>query len=355
MKRYSVIMAGGGGTRFWPLSRQASPKQILNLSGNDVMINETINRINPLVPYHQTLIVTNQVQEEIMQEVLIKAIPKKNILLEPLGRNTAPCIGYAAMVLRKRDQDALMCVLPSDHFIKNESEFVKVLEKCFGLAESTNNLITIGIKPTFPCTGYGYIHMGKEIDSNVYEVEEFVEKPNIQKAREYLESGKFLWNSGMFVWKVSTILDNIKRFLPKLYDKLLELEPYIDTEEEAKALDDIYPQMQSISIDYGIMERSNEVLVIPGDFGWNDVGSWDSLGSIYEADERGNIIIGDHVHIDTTHTIAYGKEHLIAALGVDNLIIVHTPDATLVCPKDRAQDVKRIVDELKSKNRSELL
>lgn len=355
MKRFAVIMAGGGGTRFWPLSRQASPKQILNLTGKDVMINETINRVNPLVPYNQTLIVTNQVQEEIMKEVVIKDILKENILLEPMGRNTAPCIGYAAMVLKKREKDALMCVLPSDHYIKNEPEFVKILDKCFNLAESTDSLITIGIKPTFPCTGYGYIHMDKEVGSSVYEVEEFVEKPNIQKARQYLESGKFLWNSGMFVWKASTILNNIERFLPKLYDRLVELEKYIDTEDEPRVLKELYPKMPSISIDYGIMERSNDVLVVPGDFGWNDVGSWDSLGSIYEPDENGNIIIGEHVNIDTTHTTIYGKEHLVATLGVDNLIIVHTPDATLVCPKDRAQDVKKIVDELKSKNKKELL
>lgn len=355
MKKYGVIMAGGGGTRFWPLSRKASPKQILNLSGNDVMINETIHRIHPIIPYSQTIIVTNEVQEEIMKKVLIKDIPNKNILLEPMGRNTAPCIGYAAMVLRKREKDALMCVLPSDHYIKKEPEYLKVLNKCFSLAESTNSLVTIGIRPSFPCTGYGYIHMGKKVENNVYEVQEFVEKPDMQKAREYLKNGKYLWNSGMFIWKVSAILDNIRRFLPKLYDKLLELEEYINSEKEIEMLKVIYPQLQNISIDYGIMERSNEVLVVPGDFSWNDVGNWDSLGSVFEPDERGNIIIGDNINMDTTNTLIYGKDHLIATLGVDNLIIVNTPDATLVCPKDRAQEVKKIVDELIKRNKNDLL
>ena len=183
--------------------------------------------------------------------------------------------------------------------------------------------------------------MGSEKEKNVYEVKEFVEKPNLQKAEEYLASGNYLWNSGMFIWKVSTILDNIKRFLPKLYDSLLELERYIDTEEEPQMLELIYPKLQSISIDYGIMERSDNVLVIPGDFSWNDVGSWDSLGSIYEADENDNIIIGESINIDTTNTLIYSKDHLIASIGLDNLIIVHTPDATLVCSKDRAQEVKK--------------
>ena len=273
MKKYGVIMAGGGGARFWPLSRKVSPKQILNLSGKDVMINETINRINPIIPYSQTIIVTNKLQEKIIKEVIVKDLSHKNILLEPIGRNTAPCIGYAAMLLRKRVKDAVMCVFPSDHYIKKEDEFLKILDKAIKLAEKTDSLITIGIKPTFPCTGYGYIHMGSEKEKNVYEVKEFVEKPNLQKAEEYLASGNYLWNSGMFIWKVSTILDNIKRFLPKLYDSLLELERYIDTEEEPQMLELIYPKLQSISIDYGIMERSDNVLVIPGDFSWNDVGS----------------------------------------------------------------------------------
>lgn len=357
MKRYCVIMAGGGGTRFWPVSRQTNPKQILNLTGNDVMINETIQRLDGVVPYEQVMIVTNAAQEEVLKKVVTTHMDHNNILLEPVGRNTAPCIGYAAAAIAKREGDALMCVLPSDHYMKDEPEFKKILDKALGVAEDSDKLVTIGIKPTFPCTGYGYIHFGKEDGqgTGVYEVAGFVEKPNHEKAQQYVNSGAYLWNSGMFIWKVSTILDSFKRFLPRLYSKLVELQEYIGTDEEAAAIKRLYPEMESISIDYGIMERSTDVLVIPGEFGWNDVGSWDALESVYEKDEKGNIRIGEHIDIHTTNSILYGKEHLIAAIGVDDMIIVHTEDATLICPKNRAQDVKFVVDKLKELGRMDLL
>jgi mannose-1-phosphate guanylyltransferase len=348
-------MAGGGGTRFWPLSRQKSPKQLLNLSGKDALINETIQRIKPLIPNQQVMIVTNEIQYDILEKIVPKDIKCENILIEPQGRNTAPCIGYAALVLKKREQDAIMCVLPSDHHIKDREVFEKTLGYACEIAEETDHLVTIGIQPTFPSTGYGYIKYGREKYKNAYNVDRFVEKPTKQKAKEYIDSGQYLWNSGMFVWKVSAILNNFERFLPKLYEKLMELEPFIDTEKEKEIMKIVYPQMQSISIDYGIMERSNEVLVIPGAFGWNDVGSWDNLKVFYEENNNGNIVVGDHVVLETTDSIVYGNDHLITMIGVSNLIIVHTEDTTLVCPRERAQDVKKIVEILKAMNRDDVL
>lgn len=356
MNRYSVIMAGGGGTRFWPLSRQSTPKQVLNISGNDVMINETIKRCESIIPFENSFIVTNQIQEKLIKEVLLEYVPHENILVEPAARNTAPCIIYAALKLMKKYGDGVMCVFPSDHYITNGNEFTRILEKAVILAEKTDRLITIGIKPSFPSTGYGYINFNKQpYGEEVYEVLEFVEKPNFEKAKQYVASGNYLWNSGMFVWKTSVIIENFKRFLPRIYERIEKFVEFIGTDKEKEVLEQIYPRLQNISIDYGIMERSNDVLVIPGDFGWNDVGSWDALGAIFPPDDNGNIVRADFIGIDTKDCIVYGTGRLIATVGIENMIVVNTDDALLVCPKDKAQDVKKIVDRLKEEKREEYL
>lgn len=358
MNLYSVIMAGGAGTRFWPASRKMSPKQILNLTGNDVLINETINRMEGVVPAENILVVTNVNQRGTLENVIDKRIDGSNILYEPVSRNTAPCIGYAAAVIagRNKDQDAIMCVFPADHYCKDEEAFKATFRKACLLAEKEDKLVTIGITPTFPCTGYGYIHFGDmHCSTPSYIVKNFVEKPDLDIARQYVDSGRYLWNSGMFIWRVSTILKNFERFMPRLYDMLMELTDYVGTPEEKSALERIYPDMESISIDYGIMERSMDVLVIPGDFGWSDMGSWDALESVYEKDEKGNIFVGNHVASYTKNSILYGEGHLIATIGLENMIVVHTEDATLVCPKENAQDVKHIVDVLNKMGRTDLL
>ncbi|WP_213974358.1 mannose-1-phosphate guanylyltransferase [Tepidanaerobacter acetatoxydans] len=357
---YGVIMAGGGGTRFWPLSRANTPKQFLNITGEDTMINDTIKRIKSIVPTDKIIIVTNKIQKKMLSKVIQEDIPEANVLTEPVGRNTAACIGYAAMVIKKRCGDAVMGVFPSDHYIKDADEFQRVLSAAYSIAENTEKLVTIGINPTFPSTGYGYIKYDREQSipaesKTAYEVVDFVEKPNLARAKEYLKSGNYLWNSGMFAWKASVILENFERFLPKLYRGLLELEPFIDTPKEKTVVEEVYPALQSISIDYGIMERSDEVVVIPGDFGWNDVGSWDSLGEVFPLDENGNITRGDFIAIDTRNSIIYSNSRLVAAVGLENMIVVETNDALLVCPKEKAQDVKKVVEQLKEMGRNELL
>ncbi len=357
---YGVIMAGGGGTRFWPLSRANTPKQFLNITGEDTMINDTIKRIKSIVPTDKIIIVTNKIQKKMLSKVIQEDIPEANVLTEPVGRNTAACIGYAAMVIKKRCGDAVMGVFPSDHYIKDADEFQRVLSAAYSIAENTEKLVTIGINPTFPSTGYGYIKYDRErsipAESKIaYEVVDFVEKPNLARAKEYLKNGNYLWNSGMFAWKASVILENFERFLPKLYRGLLELEQFIDTPKEKTVVEEVYPALQSISIDYGIMERSDEVVVIPGDFGWNDVGSWDSLGEVFPLDENGNITRGDFIAIDTRNSIIYSNSRLVAAVGLENMIVVETNDALLVCPKEKAQDVKKVVEQLKEMGRNELL
>lgn len=360
MKIYGVIMAGGGGTRFWPLSRATAPKQFLNITGEDSMINDTIKRIKDIIPPERILIVTNKVQEKMLNKVIQEDIPKENVLIEPVGRNTAACIAYAAIVIKKRYGDSVIGVFPSDHYIKNVDEFQRVLRSACSIAENTEKLVTMGIEPTYPSTGYGYIKYDREKfipagNKTAYEAIEFVEKPNVPKAKTYLDSGNYLWNSGMFVWKTSVILKNFKRFLPRIYRNIEKLEPFIDTPNEKKAVGDIYPILQSISIDYGVMERSDEVVVIPGDFGWNDVGCWDSLGSVFPPDENGNITKGDFVDIETRNSIIYSNSRFVAAVGLENMIVVETSDALLVCPKEKAQDVKKVVEHLNKMGRKELL
>ncbi|MCL5070242.1 MAG: mannose-1-phosphate guanylyltransferase, partial [Actinobacteria bacterium] len=249
MNRFAVIMAGGGGTRFWPLSRQSMPKQLINLSGNDVMINETIIRNCSIIPEGNVYIVTTKNQESTLKKVLSKKIINGNILLEPVARNTAACIGYAAKVIHKRHGDGIICVFPSDHCIGDSGSYVKTLEMACELAEKEDKIITIGIKPTYPATGYGYIkHAHREISKNVYTVDRFIEKPDLEKAKRYLQEGGYLWNSGIFIWKTSIILENFKRFLPKLYKQLEELGHYIDSETHGHILEEIYPELQSISV-----------------------------------------------------------------------------------------------------------
>jgi len=360
MEIFGVIMAGGGGTRFWPLSRISTPKQFLNIVGDDSMINDTINRIKPVIPPERILIITNKAQERILNQVVIDTIPPENILIEPVGRNTAACVAYAALVIKNRAKDAVMGVFPSDHYIKNVEEFQKVLKIACNAATTSDKLVTIGITPTYPATGYGYIKFDRDRsitieNKSVFEAVEFVEKPDVPKAKTYLDSGNYLWNSGMFIWKSSVILSAFERFLPRLYKKLIQIEPYIGTSRQQEEVDKIYPALQDISIDYGIMERAENVVVIPGDFGWNDVGCWDSLGSVFPPDENGNITKGDFVEIETRDSIIYSNSRLIAAVGLENMIVVETSDAILVCPKKKAQDVKKVVEELRKRGREELL
>lgn len=358
MDKYAVIMAGGGGTRFWPLSRQQMPKQLLNISGNDVMLNETIKRLADIIDLKNILVVTNKKQGDIIKELIINDLPRENILLEPMGKNTSACITYAAMVINSRCPDAVMCVLPSDHYITDEERFRRAILKACTAAEKSGKLVAIGIRPAFPATGYGYIRFINSSDSGfeeAYEAEEFVEKPSPEKARSFLESGNYLWNSGMFIWKVSTIIENMGRYLPRLYRTMSKIRDFIGTEKEEAVLDTVYSELQNISIDFGIMERSDEVLVIPGDFGWNDVGSWDALGSIFPTDENGNIVRAKYVGINTRNSVIFGNGRLIATIGCENMIIAETADALLICPKDKAQEVRNIVELLKSRGMEEYI
>lgn len=359
MNKFATILAGGGGTRFWPLSRQELPKQLLNISGTDIMLNDTIDRFDGVIPLENTIVVTNQSQAALLESIIHTSVPQGNILVEPVARNTAASILYAALFIEKNYGDSLMVVLPSDHHIMDKPAFKKTLAQACAVAIETKKIVTIGIKPTFPSTGYGYIsHLDEPSminPCNVYDVAEFVEKPNFQTAQGYLSSGHYLWNSGIFIWTTSVIINNFMRYLPRLYKTMLPLSKCLGTDQESDMIRDIYPTLQSISIDYGILERCDEVIVTPGDFGWNDIGSWDALGAIFPPDEFGNIVKANHLGILTRNSIVYGAGRLISTIGIDGLIIADTEDALLICSKDHAQDVKEIVAMLKEKDMQEYI
>lgn len=347
-------MAGGGGTRFWPLSRHEVPKQLLNLSGKDLMVNETIDRIATFCDKSDIFVVTNVDQVPGMEKATTGRLKSDHILSEPSARNTAACIGYAAFEIIKKYGDGVMCIFPSDHFIKDEAAFTATLKDAITEAE-TGSLVTMGITPTFPCTGYGYIRFDKAEATTAKKVVEFKEKPDLKTAEEYVASGEYAWNSGMFVWKASVILDEFKKLLPDVYDCLEKIAEAMGTQDEKKVIDEVYPTIPSISIDYGIMEKSDKVKVISAEMGWNDVGSWDNLGVLHDEDADGNVFAGDHLSIDTKGCIGYSNKRIITTVGVENLIIVETDDAIMVVDKNRAQDVKLIVEELKKQGRNELL
>ncbi len=360
-RAYAVIMAGGVGARFWPRSREKSPKQMLEIVGKGTMIQNTVKRLQHVVEPRDVFIVTNKVQKPL----ILKQMPQfdeENIIIEPMGRNTAPCIGLAALYIKRLDPRAVMVVSPSDHLIQDIGEFKRVLQVAIETAGESESLLTIGIHPTHPETGYGYIQMFVEdgrhnpyYEKGVLRVKTFAEKPNLQTAERFLASGDFLWNSGMFVWRVDVILNHIQRLLPDLYVELMKIDKAIGTPQAQATLDLAYGVLRGISIDYGVMEKADAVYVIPGKFGWSDIGSWDEVYRLAGKDDNGNSINGKAIPKDTTNSYIYSPNKMVAAIGVSDLIIINTDDALLVCKRGRSQDVKEISDYLKRKQMNELL
>ncbi len=356
MKKTALIMAGGRGERFWPKSRKSLPKQFLSLTDDGrTMIQLTVERIRPLVEMEDIYVSTNQAYKELVAGQL-PGLPPENILCEPMGRNTAPCIGMCAMYMAKKYGDALMMVLPSDHLIKYHKMYINALNDACGIAEKGNNLVTIGITPDYPETGYGYIKFRpEETEGNAYAVDRFVEKPDLETAKEYLETEEYLWNSGMFIWKVSTILDNFQKLLPAMYDGLEQIREAIGTQKQEMILEKVFPELESVSIDYGIMEKAQNIYILPGVFGWDDVGSWLAVERIQKSNESGNVVTGNIITIHSKNNIIQGGKKLIAAVGLHDLIIVDTEDATLICDKGNAADIKMVLENLKICNREEYL
>lgn len=356
MKKTALIMAGGKGERFWPRSRKNLPKQFLCLTGDGkTMIQQTVERINSLVDLEDIYIATNMDYKALVKEQLPE-LPEENILCEPVGRNTAPCIGLGAIHIGKKYDDAVMYVLPSDHQIKYKGMFLSVLEDAAKVAEEGENLVTIGITPTAPEVGYGYIKFDPQVvNGRAFGVERFVEKPDLAKAKAYVESEEYLWNSGMFAWKTSTIMKAMEEHLPSIYQGLKRIKESFGTEDEKDILNGVFSSFPSESIDYGIMEKEDQIFVLPGTFGWDDVGSWLAVERLRPVNDSGNIVDGNAMTVNVKNCIIEGQDKLIAAVGLRDLIIVDTKDATLICAKDSAADIKKIVENLKICNRDTYL
>lgn len=356
LKKTALIMAGGRGERFWPKSRKNLPKQFLSLTDDGkTMIQLTVERILPLVKMEDIYISTNRDYKELVRQQLPE-IPEENILCEPVGRNTAPCIGLGAVHMRRKYEDAVMYVLPSDHLIKYTSIFLSTLTDAGEVAEQGENLVTLGITPDCPETGYGYIKfLPDQMLGRAFEVDRFVEKPDLETAKEYVASEQYLWNSGMFIWKVSTILKNLETYLPETYQGLNRIADAVGTEEEELVLEKEFSAFQSESIDYGIMEKAKNIYILSGSFGWDDVGSWLAVGRIKKSNEFGNVINGNAVTVDTKNCIIQGGKKLIATVGIEDIIVVDTEDALLICEKDSAGNIKKVLENLKICNRTEYL
>lgn len=351
---HAVIMAGGRGTRFWPRSRERKPKHLLDILSEKTIIQQTVSRIQSFIPHENILIVTGKKHaRDVIRQ--LPDIPEDNIIVEPEGKNTAACIGLAALHIQKRIPDDVMVVLPSDHAIGNAQKYLSVIEAAAKAAARENALITVGIKPTGIQTGFGYLEQeqrGRPIgDAKIYRVKSIREKPDYETAKALVEKGNFFWNSGMFIWKASVILNEIRRWLPELHKGLMEIQSSLGTPEEKKTIGRIYKKLVSVSIDYGVMEKATNVFMLTGDFGWNDVGSWDAVWDISEKDAQGNVHAGGGKIIfeDTQDSLVYSPHKLVATVGIQDLIVVETRDALLICRRGRSQDVKKIVERLEKK------
>ena len=363
MSLYAVIMAGGVGSRFWPRSRRANPKQFLDVLDDASLIQSTFGRLQPLVTPDRVFVVTHADYADTTREHL-PAVPPENVLAEPVARNTAPCIALAAARLHALDPDATMLVLPADHRIANVARFHEVLRAAADSAETPDAdghypLVTIGIRPTHPETGYGYLQFDADGDTDgirddgpgdaptAHRVLTFAEKPDVATAERFVDAGDFLWNSGMFVWRADAILDAIETYLPDVHACFAPLEAAFGTDGEAAAIAHAYERSPKISIDYGVMERAEQVLTVPGDFGWSDVGDWRAVHELAEKDDAGNRAEGNVIFQDTAHSYARGSDgRLLVLVGMRDAVVVDTGDAVLVCHREKAQQVKDVVDFL---------
>jgi mannose-1-phosphate guanylyltransferase len=363
----AVLLAGGRGTRFWPRSRMRTPKQLLNIAGARTMLRETVERLHPLFPADRTWVVTNKEQADAVRREL-PGTPPGQILAEPAGRNTAAAIGLAAMHLARAHGDALMAVLPADHHIAQAARYRKLVRAALQLARHHGTFVVMGIPPSRPETGFGYIERGEETTRasgyHAYKVLRFTEKPTLDVARRYMVSGKHYWNAGMFFWRASTYLDALRDYLPATHAALESLAKFIGTPRYARELARTYPRLENISVDYAIMEpaadskkalHKRHVVVLPAEVGWSDIGSWEAVYELMARKQGADVSAGPFGTIDTSGNFFWSPGKFVAAVGVHDLVVVETEDALLICPRDRSQDVGKIVKWLEERNLKQLL
>ncbi|QXD24234.1 NTP transferase domain-containing protein [Opitutia bacterium ISCC 51] len=349
--RYIIIMAGGRGERFWPKSRLARPKHLQPIVGETTMLAQTVERVSELVPAENLIIITNAEQRDIILEDLPQLSPDQ-VIGEPVGRDTAAAVGLATVLVQAKDPDASYAILPADHVIHDGESYRMVLERAFVAAEDTGALVTIGIKPTEPATGYGYIHFGEVLaEANgapVYKVQQFVEKPDLPTAQDYLDSKEYFWNAGMFIWRASAIDAELKKQTPELCEGLQKIALGLASGQSAESvMEEVYPTLKKISIDFAVMENATNVAMVESAFDWDDVGAWPAIERHYPKDADGNVGKGTTIFSEASNNIVVSEGgHLTAVIGAEDFIIVHTKDATLVCHKDKAQEIKAVVNQL---------
>jgi mannose-1-phosphate guanylyltransferase len=348
----ALIMAGGAGTRFWPMSREKNPKQYLKIVSDNSMIRMTFDRLTPILAGENAYVVTSELQSPLVKRELPE-LPAQNIILEPFGMNTAPAIGLSAMLMSRRYKgDDIMLVLPSDHVIKDTDKFCASIAPAMAFANN-GYLVTFGIKPSYPATGFGYIESGNNLGAG-FEVRCFKEKPDSKTAAHFIEKGNYYWNSGMFVWRIDAILAAYKELAPEIYALLTEINALWDKEGENADISALYSKMPKIPVDVGIMERSARTAVIPVDYGWSDVGGWKALMEMEESDPNGNVLLCNSEVIDSKSNYVHSGK-MVALIGVNNLIVVETPDAILIADRDKSEQVKEIVNALRRKKLSQYL
>ena len=352
-----LILAGGFGTRLWPSSREHTPKHLLPLAGENSLLRETYLRVAPIVAPEQVYVATAASHGDQVRAQLPE-LPYENIIVEPMGKGTAPCIGLAALQMKRRNPDGVMASLHADHVILDPDGFRAALQSAAILAEK-GYIATLGITPRWAETGFGYIEAGQPLEEagveGAYHALRFTEKPDAETAQRFVQSGRFFWNSGIFVWRIKRILDDIRTLLPDLHSALAEIDRAAGTPDAQVVLGRVWPQIRSVTIDVGIMEKAQGVAVIPISVGWNDVGSWKAVADVMPADADGNTVVGEHLGLDTSGTLILGGKRLIATIGLKDMVIVDTGDVVLVCPKDRAQDVKALVERLRNQKKKQYL
>lgn len=355
---YCLIMAGGAGTRFWPGSKVAKPKQYLTIVGKDSLLQSTINRFSTFTSDDRIFIVSGKDQATVLEEQT-PMLPKKNLIYEPVGKNTLPCIGLAAMVAENENPDGIMVVSPSDHLIENDELFKDTVLTAAKIASERDGIVTLGISPLYPATGYGYVKTAEEItgenEIRQFKVDRFVEKPDLKTASSYLEQGDFYWNSGLFIFKISVFLKAVKEFAPELYADLRKIQSDLGNPSYDQTLDTIYRAIKGISVDYGIMEHAKNIYLVEGNFTWNDLGSWESVYQVAQKDANGNVISGDGILVDSQNSYIKTDNGLVAVVGLDDVIVVQDGNTTLVCKRDKAEDVKKIVEQLRAENKNQYL
>ena len=355
---HCIIMAGGSGTRFWPKSREHKPKQFLTIFGKKSLVQSTGARFQSMMPNDHIFVIAKENQRDEIHTQL-SAFQPDNFIFEPIGKDTAPCIGLASHFVQQKDPDAIVVVTPADHLIRKVSQFRKTINAAVQLAEKEDRFVTIGIPPDQPATGYGYIQvngtLGKISGVHAYNVKTFAEKPNLATAQRFVESGDFYWNSGMFIFKVSVLFKAIETFLPDLFEGLMEIKKSLKKRDCHKVIEHVYHQIKAISIDYGIMEKTKNVCLVKGGFVWSDLGNWEQVYRLNPKDREGNVVQGDVVLQDVKNSYVNASKGLITVVGLENIVVVQEGNATLVCSRDHVEDVKKVLAHLKRKKRTKYL